>query len=254
LNAGTAAASKGGLARIWTLRALRRAVHRPLMSLRRGYYADGAGSRLLDRLPQDVRARVGVDDERARFTRRIEVGAGPYPQSGYLHVDVDANARHLEARALAWELPFDDDWAEEILSVHAVEHIAPRLLDATLREWRRVLAPGGTARIHVPNAPALMKAYLAAETPREKWILSSAILGMYCGPDLEGPEGVKVPSDHQILFDPPLLMGALEHAGFIDVVDLTERITDRHTDPWKGIVDRYSIIVEGRKPPSNAGP
>jgi hypothetical protein len=77
---------------------------------------------------------------------------------------------------------------------------------------------------------------------------------MYCGPDLEGPEGVKVPSDHQILFDPPLLMGALEHAGFIDVVDLTERITDRHTDPWKGIVDRYSIIVEGRKPPSNAGP
>ncbi|HEX7298396.1 MAG TPA: methyltransferase domain-containing protein, partial [Solirubrobacteraceae bacterium] len=130
------------------------------MSLRRRYYADGTGAHIVERLPAAWSARLGLDDQTAYFTRRIEIGAGPHPQAGYLHIDVDPNARHLEAKAEAWALPFPDAWASEILSIHALEHVHPRLLNTTLREWHRVLRPGGRVRVHVPITPALMRAYL----------------------------------------------------------------------------------------------
>jgi SAM-dependent methyltransferase len=230
------------------VRAGARAVtRRPLLSLRRRYYAEGWARGVLERIPSAVRARLGLDDESARWTRRIEIGAGPHPQRGYLHVDVDTNARHLEVRAPAWRLPFPNDWASEILSIHSLEHVHPRMLQRTLREWHRVLAPGGAVRIHVPNSPALMRAYLAAGDSRERWTLSGALLGMYCGPDVSGPEELTANSDHQILFDGPLLLAALEEAGFQGLVELTDEVSDRHTDAWSHVVERYSIVVQGRK-------
>lgn len=231
----------------------RAAVRRALVPVRRRYYTEGTGAWLVSRLPARARRRTGLDDDAARFTRRIELGAGPHPQAGYLHVDIDPHAGHLEARACAWALPFPDGWAEEVLSIHALEHVHPQLLARTLREWRRVLAPGGVVRVHVPNAPALMEAYLGADGQAEKWMLSGALLGMYCGPEVRGPQDLHVPSDHQALYDPELLMGALADAGFADLVDLTEQVTDRHTEPWRGVVDRYSIVVEGRRPAAPGG-
>jgi SAM-dependent methyltransferase len=229
----------------WAARALLR---RALVVIRRRYYVDGSAAPLIERLPRRWRMRLGLQDGSARGSRRIEIGAGPHPQPGYLHVDVDPHAAHLEARAPAWELPFPGGWATEILSIHQLEHIAPRRLHETLREWYRVLRPGGLVQIHVPNSPALMEAYLAAGSAREKWMLSGALLGMYCGPEVQGPEDLSVPSDHQIFFDRSLLLGSLEQAGFTDLADLTEQVTDRHTASWREVVDRDSIVVQGRRP------
>jgi SAM-dependent methyltransferase len=217
------------------------------MAVRRRYYSEGTMASVVGRLPAVARSRLGLDDEGARLNRRIEVGGGPFPRPGYLHVDADPHARHLEARAVAWDLPFPDGWAAEILSIHALEHVHPRLLERTLREWNRVLAAGGVVRVHVPNTPALMQAYLAAQDNRTRWMLSGALLGMYCGPDISGPEDLPTSSDHQILFDAPLLLGSLGHAGFVDLVDLTDTVNDRHTEGWSEVVARYSIVVQGRK-------
>jgi SAM-dependent methyltransferase len=228
-------------------RTVRRVAHRPAMALRRRYYADGTLASVVSLMPAGVRLRLGLDDEAARSQRRIEIGGGPFPRPGYLHVDTDPKARHLEARAVAWELPFPDDWADEILSIHTLEHIHPRLLQRTLREWHRVLRPGGAVRVHVPNSPALMEAYLSAEDDAHRWMLSGALLGMYGSPAIRGPEDIPSDADHQILFDRPLLFTALQHAGFVDLADLTEIVTDRHTEGWREVVDRCSLVAEGRK-------
>jgi predicted SAM-dependent methyltransferase len=217
------------------------------MALRRRYYVHGTLSSVVGLLPNLARERLGLDDETAGSRRRIEIGGGPFPRPGYLHVDVDADARHLEAQAVAWALPFPSDWADEVLAIHALEHVHPRLLQRTLREWHRVLRPGGVVRVHVPNSPALMKAYLAAEDDARRWMMSGALLGMYCGPDLRGPEDLPTESDHQILFDRALLHTALEDAGFVALTDLTETVTDRHTEAWSEVVSRYSLVAEGRK-------
>jgi SAM-dependent methyltransferase len=143
-------------------------------------------------------------------------------------------------------LPFPDGWADEILSVHTLEHVPPRFLLPTLAEWHRVLEPGGRLRVHVPNNPRIMQRYLDA--PREtKWALMSAILGMYGGPDTTTPGELAQPSDHQILFDAELLRWALETAGYCDVVDRTSELADIHTHAWKGLVSDLSLIFEAIK-------
>jgi SAM-dependent methyltransferase len=220
---------------------LKSVARRGLIPLRRRYYTGDARGVAL--VPKRLRERLGLDDEAARGTRKIEIGGGPYAQAGYLHVDVDPGAEHLEVVAAAWDLPFPDGWATEILSVHQLEHVHPSQLLATLQEWRRVLRPGGVVRVHVPNGPALMEAFLRSPID-EKWPIMGSLLGMYCSPSVRSPDGLTVRSDHQVIFDPPLLRWALEQAGFERVEDLTDSAEDRHNEGWRGMVNHYSIIME----------
>ena len=131
--------------------------------------------------------------------------------------------------------------------MHSLEHVEPSKLLATLGEWRRVLAPGGRVQVHVPNAPALMEAFVARPVD-EKWPIMGSILGMYCSPEVRDPRELRLRSDHQLLFDLDLLRWAFEAAGFGSVNDLTGTVEDRHTRPWSALVERYSLIVEARRP------
>lgn len=213
-----------------------------LARVRRRYYVERRNQSVVAALPEAARHRIGLDDPSAVASRRIEVGGGPHALSGHIHVDVDPGADHLEAVAPAWQLPFPDGWATEIVSIHSLEHVpGPKLLD-TLREWRRVLAAQGTVRIHVPNGPALFHAFLESP-PERKWPIIGSLLGMYCGPSATDPESLYLRADHQLVFDFPLLSWALTAAGFTDVVDLTGTIEDRHTIAWAEIVPQYSLIV-----------
>jgi SAM-dependent methyltransferase len=224
-----------------------RLVQRATVPIRRRYYLHGAGRRAVAALPRQLRAVVGLDDPDAIGSRRLEIGGGPHAQRGFLHVDIDPGAHHLEWVAPAWKLPLPDGWASDIVAVHALEHIEPPRLLQTLREWHRVLAPGGRVEVHVPNGPALMEAFVARPVP-EKWPIMGSILGMYCSPGVRDPSGLRTRSDHQLLFDPPTLRWAFDSAGFGAISDLTGAIEDRHTAAWHPLVPDYSLIAEARKP------
>jgi hypothetical protein len=228
-------------------RAVFRGLQRLTVPARRRYYLAGRGRRLVGLLPGRVRQVLGLDDPSAIGSTRLEIGGGPHAQRGFLHVDIDPGAHHLEWVAPAWSLPLPDGWATEVVAVHALEHVPPGRLVETLAEWRRVLAPDGRVEIHVPNGPALMEAFLARPV-EEKWPIMGSILGMYCGPEVRDPRGLEERSDHQLIFDVPLLSWALEAAGFAAVRDLTGEMEDRHTEPWRGLVPDYSLIAEARKP------
>jgi SAM-dependent methyltransferase len=227
-------------------RALFRALQRATVGLRRGYYLEGRGRGWIARLPRAPRELLGLDDESAIGSRKLEIGGGPHAQRGYLHVDLDAGAHHLEWIAPAWALPLPDGWAQEIVAVHILEHVPPARLVETLAEWRRVLAPGGRVQVHVPNGPALMRAFEAGSVP-EKWPIMGSILGQYCGADARDPRELRTRSDHQLVFDAPLLLWALEEAGLRDARDLTGAVGDRHTEGWRDLVPDYSLIAEARR-------
>lgn len=85
---------------------------------------------------------------------RLNLGCGDKILPGYVNVDV------VEARAgmkpdvicdLHDLAPFSDDSAEEILSVHVVEHFWRWEIRDVLREWVRVLKPGGRMIVECPN-------------------------------------------------------------------------------------------------------
>jgi predicted SAM-dependent methyltransferase len=69
------------------------------------------------------------------------------------HVDHVADARDLRR--------FDDDTFEQIYASHVVEHLDYKdELVTTLSEWRRVLAPGGTLWVSVPDLDVLARLFL----------------------------------------------------------------------------------------------
>jgi SAM-dependent methyltransferase len=228
-------------------RAAFRGLQRITRPARRRYYLSGAGRWAVNALPAGVRGVLGLDDPSAVGSTRLEIGGGPHAQRGFLHVDIDPGAHHLEWVAPAWKLPMPDGWASEIVAVHALEHVPPSLLVETLQEWRRILAPSGRVEVHVPNGPALMEAFVARPVD-EKWPIMGSILGMYCSPEVRDPRGLEQRSDHQLIFDAPMLGWALESAGFTAVRDLTGVVEDRHTEPWRELVPDYSLVAEARKP------
>ena len=218
-------------------------LNRTTVPLRRWYYAGAGLSKLWIVVPSRARRMLGLDDPTAMNTRRIEIGPGPYPTSGFIHMDIFPWGPHLEAVGPMWALPFPNDWATDIRAIHALEHVHPSQLEDTLAEWRRVLAPGGKVLISVPNGPAIMEAFKRASVP-EKWPLAGSLLGMYCGPELRDPRQLAARSDHQIVFDWDVLSWALETAGFSDVQNLSDDWKDRHSAAWDPIVKQYSLVAQ----------
>jgi SAM-dependent methyltransferase len=203
----------------------------------------GGGGRWVRSLPAGLRTWLDVDGDVVR-PLRVEIGGGAFPTRGYVHVDYDRRAQHLEYLAPAWKLPFADGSVAEILAVHVLEHVHPTRLRQTLGEWRRVLRPDGVVWIHVPNALNLFRAYETVPSEK-KWALNSVILGMYAAPAACRPEhiGSHREPDHRCVFDLDLLTRVLTDAGFVNVEDHTGRRSDRHTDAWQSLVPNISLVV-----------
>jgi SAM-dependent methyltransferase len=212
----------------------------PALPLRRRVSRGGA----VGFVPRALRTRLDLDTPPAG-PLRVELGSGPWPTEGYVHVDTDRYARHVEHRSPMWRLPFAAGTVHEVLAVHCLEHVPPGRLRATLREWRRVLAPGGFAEVHVPNAPAVLRAWESAPF-RQKWALTNGLLGTYLPAEELDPDDFddeRNRPDHRALFDLPVLETLLRDAGFTSVTDLTGTVTDRHTEAWAPFVRDYSLVV-----------
>ncbi len=80
---------------------------------------------------------------------RINIGAGRNPLEGYTNID---RATKGEAYPLSQDgVVFDSGIADEIRASHILEHFSHRLTLTVLKEWVRVLKPGGLLKIAVPD-------------------------------------------------------------------------------------------------------
>src|SRR5215831_6563373 len=94
--------------------------------------------------------------------RRLEIGSGNRPTAGFEHLDFDPTLPDLQYCADFRNLDFiENDTFDEILSVHCIEHIPWREIKATIREWVRVLKPGGKIRIVTPSLRFICDAFVS---------------------------------------------------------------------------------------------
>jgi predicted SAM-dependent methyltransferase len=81
---------------------------------------------------------------------KINVGCGGRRYDGYIGVDA-VERPGADVVADAGDLPFDDNSADEVMAIHVAEHLVPWDLPPTLKEWLRVLKPGGTLVMELPD-------------------------------------------------------------------------------------------------------
>jgi SAM-dependent methyltransferase len=95
---------------------------------------------------------------------KLNLGCGDKILDGYVNVDV-AESRAGKRPDVLCDLhrltPFEDESAAEILSVHVVEHFWRWEVVDVLKEWVRVLKPGGLMVLECPNLKSACESFLA---------------------------------------------------------------------------------------------
>ena len=151
---------------------------------------------------------------------RIEVGAGEKPAGGYdVHVDT-LPLPHIEVVCRMDQLPFKDGGFSGLRANHVLEHQSYELVEATLREWVRVLAPGADVYIGVPDAFSIAGQWVRGEIDTRE--ANHWILGGHSERDAhKGSDELGVPlwiwNAHHTLFDGGWLREHLEGCGLTDV-------------------------------------
>lgn len=85
----------------------------------------------------------------------MNLGSGDDRREGYVNVDLRADVADVVAHV--HRLPFADSSILEILANDILEHFPQDSFQEVLREWRRVLKPGGFLQLRVPNIQHLAR-------------------------------------------------------------------------------------------------
>lgn len=84
---------------------------------------------------------------------RLNLGCGDKILKGYINADIAPSRRETRPQILCdqMRLSFQDDSADEILSVHNIEHFYLWEARTVVSEWLRILKPGGRLIVECPN-------------------------------------------------------------------------------------------------------
>ena len=93
---------------------------------------------------------------------RLNLGCGDKILENYINVDVASERKGKKPDVISdiRKLTFDDNYADEILSVHVIEHFWRWEVSDILKEWIRVLKPGGKLILECPNLQSACEEFL----------------------------------------------------------------------------------------------
>jgi hypothetical protein len=180
-----------------------------MLEIRRLLRADLGGPAA--RAPIEVRVvdEAKVAAQRATGLIRLNLGCGHIPEEGYINVDMRA-LPGVDIVAPVDQLPFENGVVSEIYGAHLAEHFPEHVfLNQILPYWKDKLKSGGTLRLVLPNAEAMVRAYVAGET--DFATLALIVMG---GQEYEG-------DFHFAFYNPERLTGLLEKAGFRQIELIT---------------------------------
>jgi len=82
---------------------------------------------------------------------KINLGCGKKYWDDYINVDANPDVNPDIITDFTQELPFENDYADEIIAIHLIEHIDKLKIDNIIQDWFRVLKPGGKLIIECPD-------------------------------------------------------------------------------------------------------
>ena len=137
---------------------------------------------------------------------KLNLGCGKNELPGY-------DNRDIKAGQPCYPLPFADGTVEEVRASHVLEHLTFRQAREALRDWFRVLQPGGVIRVAVPD----VRKCLAADDGKHLFYLMG---GQQDEHDI-----------HRSAYDVERLEALLEHTGFAGITEWQSTDNDTSSHP-----------------------
>lgn len=146
----------------------------------------------------------------SELLKRLDIGAGTNPFK-----PEDPEWQHLDARQLPHiehlcnmqyqDMPFPDNCWDELRAYSILEHVTYRRVPHVVKEWFRILKPGGMITIVVPYIDGILRGRAAKLTSEKD----------FCG--YLGGEQDYAENFHIAHFDRELLATRLIDAGFVNI-------------------------------------
>lgn len=141
---------------------------------------------------------------------RLHLGCGEKLWDGFINVDIQGD---VDVQADLRELPFEEEYADEIHAIHVIEHFYIWEVMDVLRHWRKILKTNGK---------------LFLELPCGEKVIGHAAQAILCGSDpapaimfgLYGDYRYKDPlMCHRWLYTSDMMQNLLKEVGFTAVYD-----------------------------------
>ena len=149
---------------------------------------------------------------------KLHLGCGKRNFPGWEHIDA-GNFEHVTSHDVT-KLPYPDNSVDIIYASHLIAYFDRTEIKNVLREWKRVLKPGGVLRVATPDFKAMAKLYVKNKSCTldsflgplyGKWGEVTIDTGSRCGQD---SIQVKPPIYHKTVYDLYSIMEVLIIAGF----------------------------------------
>ncbi len=144
-----------------------------------------------------------MDVPAAAHPIRLNIGAGNKAFEGWIAVGLEP--QH-DIQSDVRSIPVPDGYADEAMAIHVLEHLEYWDAPAALREWRRVLKPGGLLIIEQPDLLKCCRGILAGAAPRD------GLWGLYGNPNDRDPMMM-----HKWAWSAAELIAELKAAGFTKI-------------------------------------
>ncbi len=139
---------------------------------------------------------------------KLQLGCGSKLWPGYINVDFVGGDIESDLR----NLPFADDFADLIISVHVLEHFYRWEADEVVSEWRRVLKPGGKIIFELPCMDKILTYIAERVTKGIPMDARMTWLALWGDPKYEAPQMC-----HKWGYTKDLARELLTDAGFINI-------------------------------------
>jgi hypothetical protein len=137
---------------------------------------------------------------------KLNLGGGGHTPDGYVEIDHQSGGE-------IYPLPFGDGSADVIRASHCLEHFGHKVVGDVVKEWVRVLKPGGSLKIAVPDFRKIVSWYVEG---RNDLPLQLYLMG-----------GQRDEDDyHKTIFEHGLLKRVMEDAGLEDIRPWVSELQD----------------------------
>ncbi len=183
--------------------------------------------------------------KRARSLKLLNVGCGPYPKPEFINLDYS----WIQGIDICWDItkkpyPLESDSLEGIFTEHCLEHIEMNETLENFKEFYRLLKPGGTARIVVPDGEIYVDIYQRRKEgkndpmPYEEGYLSP----------MARINGIFRNHGHKFIYDFETMKKLLQQAGFTNIKKCSYRTGNDQRllidQDWRAIESLYVEAIK----------